>query len=237
MRHGSPEQLITDQGKEFENELFRELSTLLRIKRGTTAPYHPRADGAAEKMVSTIKDALTAYTDVFQSDWDKYLRIVAHCYRNTEHIATGFTPYFMLYGRECKHPDELWVKSFNKVVQKQDILVDDYVRGLSESMELIWAIIGQHLQKQSKITAEKKNKDIKRFIEFQPGEKVLILRVPKPHFMSADLHEKFKINRGLQDRYKGPYSIVEKISPSTYKVNIKGQIKHIALDQMKRYKS
>ena len=68
MRHGSPEQLITDQGKEFENELFRELSTLLRIRRGTTAPYHPRADGAAEKMVSTIKDALTAYTDVFQSD-------------------------------------------------------------------------------------------------------------------------------------------------------------------------
>ena len=99
-----------------------------------------------------------------------------------------------------------------------------------------WAIIGQHLQKQSKITAENKNKDIKRFVEFQPGEQVLILRVPKPHFISADLHEKFKINRGLQDRYKGPYSIVEKISPSTYKVNIKGQIKHIALDQMKRYK-
>ena len=236
MRHGSPEQLITDQGREFENELFRELSTLLRIRRGTTAPYHPRADGAAEKMVSTIKDALTAYTDVFQSDWDKYLKIVAHCYRNTEHIATGFTPYFMLYGRECKHPDELWVKSFNKVVQKQDILVDDYVRGLSESMELIWAIIGQHLQKQSKIITEKKNKDIKRFVEFQPGDKVLILRVPKPHFMSADLHEKFKISRGLQDRYKGPYSIVEKISPSTYRVNIKGQIKHIALDQMKKYK-
>ena len=66
-----------------------------------------------------------------------------------------------------------------------------------------------------------KNKDIKRFVEFQPGEQVLILRVPKPHFISADLHEKFKINRGLQDRYKGPYSIVEKISPSTYKVNIK----------------
>ena len=47
-------------------------------------------------------------------------------------------------------------------------------------MELIWAIIGHHLQKQSKVTAEKRNKDTKRFVEFQPGEKVLILRVPKP---------------------------------------------------------
>ena len=51
-------------------------------------------------MGSTTKDALTAYTDAFQSDWDKYLGIVANCYRNTEHIATGYTPYFMLYGRK-----------------------------------------------------------------------------------------------------------------------------------------
>jgi hypothetical protein len=56
-----------------------------------------------------IKDALISMINERMDDWDTKLEIVAHAYRTTKNIATGFTPFFMLYGRECSggHPNQM----------------------------------------------------------------------------------------------------------------------------------
>jgi hypothetical protein len=184
LRHEAPSAFMSDQGTEFVNKVMNQISVLLRIRRITTSPYHPRADGLAENMVGVMKDSLAAYVNVFQTDWDDHLAVVAHYYRTTVNTTTGFTPYFMLYGRECRQPDELWVKSFSELAETSDILVTDYVRGLSESMLLVWELIGAQLKDQAQVRNERINRHIKNIQHFQPGDLVWLERPPQSVFVS-----------------------------------------------------
>ena len=41
VHYGSPENILTDEGKSFENSLIRELCKLAQVKRLHTSPYQP----------------------------------------------------------------------------------------------------------------------------------------------------------------------------------------------------
>jgi transposase InsO family protein len=243
MRHGAPQVLISDQGKEFINKVVRQLTLLLRIRRVTTSPYNPRADGMAEKAVASVKDMISAYVNVFQDNWDDYLAIVAHYYRNTVNIATGFTPYYLLYKRECRQPDELWIRKFNDDIDKgelkdrkgNEILIEDYVRGASEALQIIWELVGSQLEEDAIKVANTRNKLIQKTKEFHEGDKVMIEKPPKTTYISAEDSEIHKTTRSLGNKYEGPYQIVRKISPITYIVNVKGKEQHHGIERMKRY--
>ena len=42
MRMGLPHVIVSDNGKEFNNELDQTLASLLGVKRRLTTPYHPQ---------------------------------------------------------------------------------------------------------------------------------------------------------------------------------------------------
>jgi len=56
-RFGLPEQVITDNGRNFVSEKFKEF--LHGIKHTTSATYHPSTNGLAERAVQTFKQGLT----------------------------------------------------------------------------------------------------------------------------------------------------------------------------------
>ena len=45
--YGTPEQIHTDRGRNFETTHIKEICTLLGIQKRTT-PYHPQSDGMIE---------------------------------------------------------------------------------------------------------------------------------------------------------------------------------------------
>ena len=49
MHFGLPEEIVTDQGAAFCNEVLREFIKILQAKQRRTTPYHPRSNGKVER--------------------------------------------------------------------------------------------------------------------------------------------------------------------------------------------
>ncbi|VDI38300.1 Hypothetical predicted protein [Mytilus galloprovincialis] len=49
-RFGAPTRIHTDQGREFESNLFSEICKLLGVEKSRTTPYRPQSDGMVEKV-------------------------------------------------------------------------------------------------------------------------------------------------------------------------------------------
>jgi hypothetical protein len=52
----------------------------------------------------TMKDQLYHFVEARQKDWDIYLPTVQLMYNTTVNSATGYTPYYLMFGRECNMP-------------------------------------------------------------------------------------------------------------------------------------
>ena len=49
-----PDQILSDQGQQFESRVMEELCKLLQIEKSRTTPYHPLGDGLVERANRTL---------------------------------------------------------------------------------------------------------------------------------------------------------------------------------------
>ena len=104
---GTPKIIHTDQGRQFESNLLKELFKLLNIKHTRTSPYHPESDGQAERTFKTIRERLSKSITSNSVDWDEYLDQMLFGLRCTINDTTGFTPAELMFGRNIVSPHEL----------------------------------------------------------------------------------------------------------------------------------
>lgn len=104
---GVPKVIVTDQGKQFESELFKALCQLLGTKRCRTTPYHPQCNAKVERFHKTFKEAIAATSP---GDWYTSLPIVLLSLRNAYKEDINATPASLVYGKDLTLPNELIVK-------------------------------------------------------------------------------------------------------------------------------
>jgi len=103
-RFGIPLQLLSDNGKEFDNIVLKEICRLLEIDKIRTTTYQARTNGGVERLHRTMNAMLAKVVSTSQKDWDQYLPSVMGAYRASRHEATGYSPNFMMFGRENLAP-------------------------------------------------------------------------------------------------------------------------------------
>ncbi|PNH09248.1 Retrovirus-related Pol polyprotein from transposon [Tetrabaena socialis] len=98
-RFGAPAEVVTDNGAEFAAE-FAELLERCYIDHRTTSAGHPQADGAAERIVRVLKEALrkACYEAADPAAWEKGLPELLLGYRCSPQASTRYSPYQLLYG-------------------------------------------------------------------------------------------------------------------------------------------
>uniref|UniRef100_A0A3B1JTM8 Gypsy retrotransposon integrase-like protein 1 n=1 Tax=Astyanax mexicanus TaxID=7994 RepID=A0A3B1JTM8_ASTMX len=105
-RFGVPEELHSDQGRNFESEVMAEVCRILGIHKTRTTPLHPQSDGLVERFNCTLAAQLAMVSSKGQRDWDKHLPVVLLACRSETAVqeTTGFTPVLLMFGRELRTP-------------------------------------------------------------------------------------------------------------------------------------
>ena len=99
-RFGALGEILTDQGSEFCGE-FQTLLAKHEITHRLSSREHPQSDGLAERMVQTMKRALQkCLLDNGGEEWDELLPYIAMGYCMSKQKAVGYSPYFLMFGRD-----------------------------------------------------------------------------------------------------------------------------------------
>ena len=99
-----PSKLHSDMGAQFESVIIKEISEILGINKMYTTPYHPQCDGLVERINRTILAMLATMINDHGDSWEEHLPKVCFAYNTSTHTSTGYTPFYMMYGREAKIP-------------------------------------------------------------------------------------------------------------------------------------
>ncbi|GFS91015.1 retrovirus-related Pol polyprotein from transposon 297 [Trichonephila clavipes] len=61
---GVPGKIVTDQGRQFESQLFRSLAAICGAKVAHATSYHPQCNGKVERLHRTLKGAIKAHNNI-----------------------------------------------------------------------------------------------------------------------------------------------------------------------------
>ena len=104
LHYGIPTTLHSDQGQQFESNIIQELCKLLNIKKSRTTPYHPMGNGTTERFNRTLLKMLGTLENELKSDWKSHIPALVHAYNSMPQETTGYSPYFLMFGREPRLP-------------------------------------------------------------------------------------------------------------------------------------
>ncbi|CAF1370955.1 unnamed protein product [Rotaria sordida] len=197
--YGAPTKLITDQGPHFMAELTKSTINSCHTTHILATPYHPMSNAQTERFNATFVPALSKLMNEQNQDWDELLQPVIYAYNTSQHGTTRFSPFQIMFGREnllLMDPRQMKI-SFSKQNQ--------YYEKVKRARKIIIDHAKLNIQHQSKLAK----------IRYDRNR-------PDPIYHIDDLVLIRVINKAskLQEKYEGPYRIIDQKGPSTFIVKI-----------------
>ena len=210
-RHGCPRRIVLDGGKE-NLDLTRDLLEHYRIQNTVISAYHPQTAGLIERGHSPIVNSLAKYGQNPPSNWPRHLSLALWADRISVRRSTGYSAFELLYGRECLMPVELVLESWQTVDWDAVKTREDLI--LARMQQLDHRRISESIAAENLRNSRKANK-----IYFDQHHR---LRPLNQRLRKGDLvlvyDSSLQTNRNtkLNDRWRGPFRVVEKAENSTF---------------------
>lgn len=121
--YGLCDEIVSDNGPQFVSSVFKDFLKKNGVRHITSAPYHPKTNGLAERFVQTLKQALKSAKKDQGTIETKISRFLLQ-YRNSEHSTTKETPARLFLGRNtCTRLDKVKPSLRDRVQKEQSKMV------------------------------------------------------------------------------------------------------------------
>ena len=202
-RFSPPEQLHSDQGRNFESEVISEVCKLLGVVKSRTTPYHTQSDCLVERFNRTLMDMLATAVRERPFQWESHLRRLCLAYNTSIHPTTGYSPFFLMFGRQVRMPIDVMYGIPTTQISTAPQYVADLHSSLNAAYEHVRERMGCKLERQKELYNKKAHGQ-----PFEPGDLVWLHSSAVPRGQSRKLHRP----------WTGPYRIASKLSDAVYRI-------------------
>ena len=195
VHYGFPARLHSDQGRNFESEVIKELCEIASVERSRTTPYHPQGNGMTERFNRTLLSMLGTLEDEQKEDWKSYVAPLVHAYNATRHESTGFAPHYLMFGRVPRLAVDafLGIKPHGETAKH----ASTYVSKLKSRLQFAYNAAAKQAMKRAHQSKDHYDLKVRESV-VQPGDVVLVKNVG------------LKGKQKLADRWnRHPYIVVD----------------------------
>ena len=210
-RYGVPLILHSDQGRNFESAVMKEMCELLGIKKTRTTPYHPQSDGMIERFNRTLEAQLSKFVDYNQRDWETHIPLLLMADRSAVHESTRCTPAKMTFGRDLRLPVDL---VYGRPEEMPSITASKFCQNLMQRLERINEYARNNLRVKSNFMKDKydvlaQNKPL------NVGDAVWLYNPQRKKGLSPKLSQP----------WQGPYTVTKKINDIVHRIQLTANTK------------
>ena len=95
--------LLSDRGGEFRSAALQHVLRCNNVQYRYTSGYYPQTNGRCERLNRTLKTMMAKLVGSKAHKWEEVLPKVLAAYRTSVSTVTGFTPFYLHFGRHPRH--------------------------------------------------------------------------------------------------------------------------------------
>nr|GEY52750.1 reverse transcriptase domain-containing protein [Tanacetum cinerariifolium] len=212
-RFGIPGEIISDNGKQFADNPFKDRCDKLNITQRFASVKHPQSNGLVERANRSLEEGIKARLGEGNKNWVEELPHVLWAHRTMIKPSHGDTPFSLTYETEAVIPAEIRMPTYRTTAV--DAVNND------EELRLNLDLLEERRERAAISEAKSKSKMMKyynarvRSVAFKPGDFV---------YRSNDASHAVTCGK-LGPKWEGPYKVIEALGNGAYKLrSIEGTV-------------
>ncbi|GJZ65338.1 reverse transcriptase domain-containing protein [Tanacetum coccineum] len=150
-RFGLPGEIISDNGKQFQDNPFKDWCEKLCIRQHFASIKHPQTNGLVERANRSLGEGIKARLDKRSKKWMEELIHVRWAHRTMIKSSNGDTPFSLTYGTEAVIPAEIGMPTLRTA--EVDLVQND------EALEISLNLLEERREQAAIREAKKQSKD------------------------------------------------------------------------------
>nr|GEY69388.1 reverse transcriptase domain-containing protein [Tanacetum cinerariifolium]GEY70323.1 reverse transcriptase domain-containing protein [Tanacetum cinerariifolium] len=205
-RFGLPRKIVSDKGKQFSDNPFKDWCDKLNITQRFASVKHPQSNGLVERANQSLGEGIKARLGEGHNNWIEELPYVLWAHRTMIKSSNGDTPFSLTYGTEAVIPAEIGMPTY--CIAAVDAVHND------EELRLNLDLLEERCERAAIREAKAKLKMTKyynariRGVTFRPGD-----------FVYRSNDASYAVEGGkLGPKWEGPYEVTEALGYGAYKL-------------------
>ncbi|GJZ55865.1 reverse transcriptase domain-containing protein [Tanacetum coccineum] len=205
-RFGLPGEIVSDNGKQFSDNPFKDWCDKLNITQRFASVKHPQSNGLVERANRSLGEGIKSRLGEGNKNWIEELPHVLWAHRTMIKSSHGDTPFSLTYGTEAVIPAEIRMPTYRTAVV--DAAHND------EELRLNLDLLEERRERAAIREAKAKLKMTKyynarvRGVTFRPGDFV---------YRSNDASHAVDGGK-LGPKWEGPYEVTEALGDGAYRL-------------------